>query len=324
MRIAIVYNEPGSSAADLDVLVQRDAVHEALAALGHQCQPIGCTLDLSSLSEQLGIFAPDLVFNLVESLAGTDRLAVLVPMLLDASHIAYTGNRTRATLDSSDKVRVKQRLAALGLPTPAWYSPDTASSLPGPGTYIIKARYEHASVGIDDSAVVTVADSQDLPGMISERGSRFGVEMFAEQFIAGREFNLAVVASRDGDCQTLAHAEIDFSSFPADKPRIVNYDAKWTESSFEYQATPRSFDFRREDDALLTELDRLTRAVWHEFDLAGYARVDYRVDQAGQPYILEINTNPCLSPDAGLVAAVVQGGGSFSAVIETIVAAAIR
>jgi D-alanine-D-alanine ligase len=320
MRVAIIYNEPGPSAAELDVLVQRDAVHAALAALGHECQPIACTLNLSLVIEQLRGFSPHVVFNLVESLDATDRLAVLVPMLLDANHIAYTGTRARAMLDTSDKVLVKQRLKALGLPTPAWYAEGTDSVL-GPGTFIIKARYEHASVGLDDSAVVTVNSGDELAEIIRRRAAQFNVEMFAEQFIAGREFNLSVMATKEGGCQTLAPAEIDFSGFPDGKPQIVNFDAKWTETAFEYSATPRSFYFPKEDDTLLLELARLTRVVWQEFDLRGYARVDYRVDETGQPFILEINTNPCLSPDAGFVAAVQQSGSDFAAAIATIVEA---
>jgi D-alanine-D-alanine ligase len=320
MRVAIVYNEPGPSAAELDVLVQRDAVHATLAALGHECQPIACTLNLSLVIEQIRDFSPDVVFNLVESLDATDRLAVLVPMLLDANHIAYTGTRARAMLDTSDKVLVKQRLKALGLPTPAWYAQDTGSVL-GPCTFIIKSRYEHASVGLDDSAVVTVNSGDELAEIIRTRAAQFNVEMFAEQFIAGREFNLSVMATNEGGCQTLAPAEIDFSGFPDGKPQIVNFDAKWTETTFEYSATPRCFYFPKEDDALLLELARLTRVVWQEFDLKGYARVDYRVDEAGQPFILEINTNPCLSPDAGFVAAVQQSGSDFAAAIATIVEA---
>ena len=325
MRIAIVYNEPGISSADLDVLVQRDAVQEALQAAGHLCQAIACNLDLAPLDEQLREFKPDVVFNLVESLAGTDRLAVLVPMLLDARRIAYTGATALAMLASSDKLQVKQRLAALGLPTPDWYSMGSDHIALVPGCYIVKARYEHASLGIDDAAVVTVDSANKLCGIIADRSRQFGAEMFAERFVPGREFNLSVMETKNHGCRTMAPAEIDFSGFPDGKPKIVNFDAKWTESAFEYQATPRSFDFKDEDAMLLAKLDQLTRTVWQAFDLTGYARVDYRVDESGQPYILELNTNPCLSPDAGFAAAVAQSGSSFANAIESIVeVAALR
>src|SRR5690606_34720353 len=103
--------------------------------------------------------------------------------------------------------------------------------------------------------------------------------------------------------QVLPVAEIDFSAFGPGKARIVGHDAKWVEDSFEYQHTPRLFDFGDDDAALLDELRSLAHRASLEFGVGGYARVDFRVDATGKPWILEINANPCLSPDAGFAAA---------------------
>ncbi|MGA2035451.1 MAG: hypothetical protein ABSG68_24650, partial [Thermoguttaceae bacterium] len=117
-------------------------------------------------------------------------------------------------------------------------------------------------------------------------------------------------------------AEIDFSAFPPGKPRIVGHRAKWEADSFEYQGTPRRFDFPAEDRPLLDRREELARACWRLFRLRGYARVDFRVDGRGQPWILEINTNPCLSPDAGYAAALAQAGISLEQAIGRILLAA--
>ena len=63
-------------------------------------------------------------------------------------------------------------------------------------------------------------------------------------------------------------------------------------------------------------------ATWHAFELRGYARVDFRVDQRGDPWIIDVNTNPCLTPGAGYAAAVQESGLSFAQAIEQIVATA--
>ena len=68
----------------------------------------------------------------------------------------------------------------------------------------------------------------------------------------------------------------------------------------------------------MDELQSLARRCWEVFELRGYARVDFRVDADGQPWILEINANPGLSPDAGFAAAVTQAGLTFDAVVERI------
>src|SRR3546814_4908817 len=83
-----------------------------------------------------------------------------------------------------------------------------------------------------------------------------------------------------------------FVDFPPGRPRIVDYEAKWAPESDAYANTPRRFDLAADDAALAAELSRLALDAWHLFGLAGYARVDFRVDAAGRPTILEVNLNP--------------------------------
>ena len=117
----------------------------------------------------------------------------------------------------------------------------------------------------------------------------------------------------------LPPAEIVFDGYPPGKPRIVGYRAKWDAESFEYRHTVRSFEFERRDAPLVDSLRSLALRCWELFGLRGYARVDFRVDAAGRPWILEVNANPCLSPDAGFAAAAARAGLSFERVVERIV-----
>ena len=114
-------------------------------------------------------------------------------------------------------------------------------------------------------------------------------------------------------------AEIRFDAFEAGKRRIVDYRAKWDEASFEYHHTPRSFEHPPADAPLIDQLMQLSLDSWRAFDLKGYARVDFRVDTDGRPWVLEVNANPCLSPDAGFAAAAVQSGLTYEALIEQII-----
>jgi len=99
---------------------------------------------------------------------------------------------------------------------------------------------------------------------------------------------------------------------------VVGYRAKWDADSFEYHHTPRRFDFPSPDRPLLVHLETLARDCWELFDLGGYARVDFRVDEQGQPWVLEINANCCLSPDAGFAAAVERGNIPFNEAVRRI------
>lgn len=328
MRILVLYQESGedATAADRDVLVQRDAVADSLKRLGHQAICLSCTLDLAVARRQLLTSKPDVVFNLVESLGGTDRLMVLATLLLDALQIPYTGTRTDAILATSNKLTAKRHLWEVTLPTPAWF-PTSANDVVGfrsleescargvnnDERWILKPVLEHASFGMDDDAIVVARDTLTLAAKLGDRQTQLGRPLFAEQFIDGREFNLSLLSGR-----VLPPAEIDFSAFPLGKPRIVGHQAKWEEASFEYQQTPRRFDFSATDALLLEQLSCLAVKCWELFDLSGYARVDFRVDREGQPWILEVNANPCLSPDAGFAAALSQAGITYDNAIERI------
>src|SRR5262249_32181921 len=201
---------------------------------------------------------------------------------------------------SNSKLLAKERLLTAGLPTPAWairkdeggrmkdekrqgmpsgssfiLHPSSFSSLSPP--YIIKAVWEHASFGMADDAVVLDEGTRAVQERLREWTARWGRPCFAEQYVEGREFNLSVLAGADGP-EVLPPAEIDFSAFPAGKPRLVGYRAKWDAASFEYHHTPRRFDFPAGDRQLLQRLSELARTSWHLSALRGYARVDFRAD----------------------------------------------
>jgi D-alanine-D-alanine ligase len=329
MNVTILYNEPRAWAAadERDVLAQADWVASALAANGHSVTQLACGLDMEAVAASLAAMQPDLAFNLVEGLGGYDRLYAVLPSLLDALDVPYSGNSAEAIFLTTNKLIAKERLAAAGLPTPAvplrWPETNGAGGHAfTPGRYILKPVWEHASLGMGDDAVVDVETRDELAACLAAVGERTGRSCFAEAFVDGRELNLSLLADGDGGVDLLPHAEIDFAAYPAGKPRIVGWAAKWVEGSFEYDHTPRRFDFPADDAPLLAELERLARACWDLFGLRGYARVDFRIDAAGQPYILEVNTNPCISPESGFAAAVEEAGLSFPAAVARIIAAA--
>lgn len=331
MLVAILHNAVADDASldERDVLVQVDAVGVALHMLGHDAVAIPVTLDLQTLSDRLQEIRPAAAFNLVEALGGTDRLSPTVPILLDAIGLPYTGNSGDALHITNSKRLTKERFTAVGVPTPpAVYIEGGTPELVGsardmfPGRFLIKAVHEHASFGLDDSAVIAAASQTELLKAIRARCERFGKPFFAERFIDGREFNLSVLDAGDGTPEVLPPAEITFETFPPDKPRIVGYAAKWDDASFEYHQTPRRFKFPEEDQPLLARLNELAVTTWETLDLRGYARVDFRVDESGQPYVIEANANPCLSPDAGFAAALEHSGIPYEEAIRRILEAA--
>jgi D-alanine-D-alanine ligase len=307
----------------LDTLVQATSVRAALEALGFTSESCAVSADLEALGRRLAERRPSVVFNLVESLAGTDAGMIAVPALLDGLGIPYTGSPAAACAVVNDKPAAKHLLRGLGLPTPPWFT-DTADLTAGfePGRYVVKACFEHASVGFDEDGLLHWEQLEAAQHAYAERRRLLGRPCFAEAYIEGREFNVSLLADRNG-VEVLPPAEIDFSAYPAAKPRVVGYRAKWIADSFEYRNTPRSFDFARSDAPLLTTLEQLARTAFELLGLRGYARVDFRVDERG-PWILELNANPCLSPDAGFAAALARAGIDYKTAIGRIVATALQ
>lgn len=326
MRIVVVHQAiaADSSPDEQDVLVQRDTVLSALQRLGHQATAVSCSPNLERFQNELCEPKPDLVFNLVESLGGYDRLITLVPLALDAWGIPYTGFSAAAIQSTTNKLAAKQAMLRFGLPTAAWLelsgSPhEVFGDLTWPSKWIRKPIWEHASLGMTDDAVIECADDGELAKSVEDWQTKLGRPCFAEQFISGREFNLSLLASSHGDdVEVLPIAEIEFHGFAAGAPRIVGYAAKWEETSQVFHNTPRRFLKPTDDADLQRELTELARQCWQRFRLTGYARVDFRVNSSGRPFILEINANPCLSPDAGFAAALDNAAIPFDDAVSRI------
>jgi D-alanine-D-alanine ligase len=126
----------------------------------------------------------------------------------------------------------------------------------------------------------------------------------------------------NGRPELLPVAEMTFVDYPTGKPRIVGYAAKWDQTAAEYSATQRVFGKLPAPE--LNALRNVALQCWTVFELKGYARVDIRMDKTGKPWVLEINTNPCLTPDAGFVAAATASGRSYKQLIDQITSATAR
>ena len=329
MRIAILHHDVSAAdcAADQDVVVQAGVVEDACRKLGHETIRWACPEQPDSLPAFLIDYKPNVAFQLVEKVYGSDKYASAVTSILAELNVPFTGSGSAALDLSNDKVLAKLVLESAGLPTPRWVYLLPAAPLETKAAWLLAAKElpkfilkplgEHSSVGMDDSSIWSGIPADELFQEIKRRNAQSGKPYFAEEFIDGREFNLSLLAGSNRP-EVLPPAEIDFSAFPKGKPKIVNYAAKWDEKTFEFQNTPRKFDFPASDQPLLTELSRLAVRCWEVFGLRGYVRVDFRVDKNGQPWILEINTNPCLSPDAGYAAALKQAGISTEQAIQRI------
>lgn len=315
--VPVIHGKAADRPDEADTLANAQVIAHALERLGYVSDIVEVDLDLTAL-EKLAARRPKAVFNLVESIRGDGALGHLAGAALDHFGVPYTGAGTVAYVQSASKLLSKHVLNAAGLLAPHYWV-DRAPPKEV-GKVIVKSVDEHASYGIDQKSVV---DADKALEEIAAREAKYGGRFFAEEYIGGREFNISVLETQEGP-RVLPMAEMSFADLPAGVLPIVDYAAKWDEDSPSYTLTKRRFGVEEKEPALASRLNRMTADCWRAAGLSGYARVDFRVDGAGRPFILEFNANPCLAPDAGFAAALEKAGLSYDAGVGAIVEAALR
>jgi D-alanine-D-alanine ligase len=316
----IIYHSPlaeNAPADELDVLDEAAYFLAGLEKLGYDVLVWPFPFDMKTLEKQLQQVKPGIVVNLVETILGSGRLVHIGPAFFEHFQVPYTGCQSGAIYATSDKILAKKLMNDAGIPTAEFLTYDSLKKRPeiSAGPWIVKSVWEHASFGLDENEKLLFENRDELLNRFEKEKNP--EHFFAERYIHGREFNLSIIGGKN-DPEVLPPAEIRFT-YPEGKPRIVGYKAKWAEESFEYANTNRSFDFTEEDQGLLEELKQICHQCWEVFGLSGYARVDFRVDEAGNIFVLEINANPCISADSGFVAAATRAGLSQKELIGRIV-----
>lgn len=321
MHILVLHSDvaPDAPPDEQDTIVTAKAVAVALTARGHGAALAPFVPKTDRLRAQAAGF--DVVFNLVESVEGQGLLACIAPLLLERLGAAYTGSPAATIALAGDKPMAKRVLRAAGLPTPDWAEPPQWNGIAEDARTIVKSASEDASIGLDDAAVVSGRDA--VMARAERSAARYGGRWFAEAYVEGREFNVAVLEEVAGP-RVLPVAEMRFTDWPADRPKIVGYAAKWDETSADAERTVRRFGVEKDEPAFGRTLHALALKAWTLFGLKSYARVDFRAGATGEPVILEINPNPCLEPQAGFTAAAAEAGYSYAELVENIAAAAVR
>jgi len=325
-KVVILHSDVAPDAAEdeLDCLQQTEAIAQALRKLNYESILLPFELNLNKIIKKLQSLKPLAVFNIVETLASKGSLIYFAPAILDTLQIPYTGCGTQAMFKTSNKPLSKKIMCDAGISTPDWIEHDGfCSQTDNTKTYLIKSSWEHASIGLDDDSLVRYTNKENLLKEISCRKEKLGCSCYAEAYIDGREFNVALISGKNG-VKVLPIAEMLFQDYAPDKLKIVDYKAKWVTDSFEYNNTIRKFDFYEKDANLISALSEIAQRCWNLFSLRGYARVDFRVDNNGKPWVLEINSNPCLSPDAGFAAALQQAKIKYHEAIGLIIDNAMK
>lgn len=299
-RLAVVYNQPqrsrydelGEQAAVYGVLEAMEAVYDALLQLGYKVIKVPLAPPLQRAREKLAALEVDLVFNLFEGFINHPETEADIAEILSELKLPFTGCPAGALKLALDKAETKALLRNAGIYTPDFQllQPETLSSFRLSYPCIVKPRGEDASQGI--SAQNVVSDFASLEKQVKAVSRYFGGQALVEHFIDGREFNVSVLGGR-----VLPISEIVYT-LPEGVPRLLTFAAKWQPDSDYFKGSRVVCPAEIGEE----ERENIAQTVLKIFDLfgcRGYARVDMRWDERGQPNVIEVNPNPDISPGSG-------------------------
>lgn len=314
---------PNPPADELDVLDEAVFFEEGLKELGAEVMKLPFDNNLDKDIEIIKYYRPDIIVNLVETMYGDGKLIHLAPALFEHLSVPFTGCSSEAIYVTSNKLLSKGIMQAKEILTPAFFdgTGDFSNEFSGK-KFLMKSLWEHASFGMDEHNPVFIDSAEIIFDRLKNKNQKH-LAFFAEEYIEGREFNVSIIGNGSHPV-VLPIAEIKFIDFPAEKPKIVGYRAKWDEDSFEFKNTVRHFVDEKKEKSLSERIKQICLKCWEVFNLQGYARVDFRMDENGSLYVLEINANPCISADSGFVAAANKMGLWKKNIVNFIIKDSIR
>jgi D-alanine-D-alanine ligase len=311
MRVALLFD--GASALgvtpDQLILATVDAIETALENEGNAVVRVPVMTDGKWIDRiRRGRF--DVAFNMCEGIDGVAELEPPVIGVLELFGLPYTGGSSYTTSLCLRKHVVNALLSHSGLPVPPWITLRRGSRVRSVGyPAIIKPAAEDASIGVEQRSVVRSARA--LKARVEAMLVSFD-EVIVQRYVEGRELNVGIV----GDT-VLPIAEIDFTTMPKGLWPIVTYRSKWDTGSEEDLGSvpkcPAELPSRASSEVRRVALD-----AWRMVGGQGYGRVDMRLDENGHPWILEVNSNPDIAPDAGLARMARVAGIEYATLVRTI------
>ncbi len=330
-RVAIIYdaldqkgvykNEEYKAGKSIIHDVRR--VQKLLAQRGDKVSRIPIRGNVEAFLKKLIASRVDLVFNLCEGAFNDSRNEMNVCAMLDICGIPYTGCGPLALGVALDKGLTKELLIGRGIPTPKFFVSyaDGDCSVPANMNYpmFVKPLREDASLGIDSGAFVR--NPSELKRRCRSVVKQYRQPALVEEYIEGRELNISVLGN--GNLKPLPISEIDMSRIPKGRVRICDYSAKWVNESEEYANTvpvcPAPLEKKIE-----RRLNEIALSAYRLLGCRGYARVDIRLSPDNIPYVLEVNPNPSIGLDAGIVRSAAAAGLSYEDLIYKIADLALQ
>ena len=298
-------------------------VISTLRAMGHDVHVLGVHDDLGDIRRAATDLKPHIAFNLLE---GFDDVAIFdqnVVSHLELLKLPYTGCNPRGLLLARDKALSKKLLAyhRIRVPECAVFRIGRPARRPRRLTFplIVKSLTQEASIGISQASVVE--SDEKLRERVAFIHESIGTAAIAEQYIDGRELYVGIIGNQA--LQALPVWELFFTNMPPDAKRIATDRVKWS-VKYQQKYGIQSGAARDLPEGLAESIQHLCKRAYRALELSGFARIDLRLDEAGNPWVLEANPNPQIARGEDFAASAEVAGLSYETLLQRILNLGLR
>ncbi len=313
-KIAVTYNEIFVKDF-LDIKEVKETAERIVEILSKDfdVELLPLSNDIVPFVNELKKISPHAIFNLCEAFADKSIGEMFVASIYELIGIPYTGSPPLTIGICLNKMLAKKILIHNGLPTPPGFLLHEIEKIEKDAfPLILKPISEDGSVGIFKENVIF--NRSELKNKVEKILSKINVPMFLEKFVDGRELNISFLGG-----EPLCIGEIIFKIYPP----ILTYDGKWSDNSEDDLGTIPNYpaDLKEEERE---KIIKIAKEAYYIFSLRDYARVDMRMDEKGEVFIIDINPNPDLSEDAGFSRALKAKGIKYEEGIRRITEFALK
>ena len=298
-------------------------VISTLRGAGHDVQPLGVHDDLGEIRRLATDWKPHIAFNLLE---GFDDISIFdqnVVSFLELLKLSYTGCNPRGLLLARDKSLSKKLLAYHRIPVPEAEVFRIGRPIRRPKRLqfplIVKSLTQEASIGISQASVVD--SDEKFRERVTFIHQSIGTTAIAEQYIDGRELYVGILGNQA--LQALPVWELFFTNMPEGSKRIATDRVKW---SVKYQKKYGIDSGAARDlpDGMADKIHHVCKRAYRALELSGYARIDLRLDEAGNVWVLEANPNPQIAKGEDFAESAAKIGIGYEALLQRIINLGIR
>jgi D-alanine-D-alanine ligase len=292
-------------------------VLDAIRQLGHTAEHLAIFDDLDLLRQKLLAFEPDIIFNLADQFKNNRAFDQNIVSFLEMQGPPFTGCGSTGLTLCKHKGVSKKILGYHRIHVPEFVVIPRGKRIARPRRLkfpiLVKPLKEEASLGISQASFVETDDQfRERVQFIHEK---YDNDVIAEEYIEGRELYVSILGNHR--LHVLPIRELIFKEVPPDEPKIATYKAKWDEEYRKRWGLENRFA-ENLDPALVANIGRICKRIYHLLTIDGYARLDLRLTAANELYFIEANPNPILAADEDFAQSALRMGMEYPRLIEQI------